>query len=382
MKTFALWKKIALFGGFITVSAVALVLATVTTPAAAASCVKGDKATDFTGTIVSKDTMSIVTKSGGKLCDDVKVNFSSFKLPLTYNGKGFSNNPTAIPQYLYANKTVTLKKGTTGKTTVTVSVPDECTPHQIDAYLGEVRTSIETSEGLKGKRIVGEIFNKTKDDCSEPVKVCDTKTGTIVTVTKKQAEANPDRYVDKDSDKCKVKACDTSTGTIVMVEKGKENTSPYTTDLDKCEKVTVCDTKTGTIVTITKDVAQSDTNRYVDKDSDKCKVSTCDTSTGTIVKIEKGKENTPPYSTNLDKCEKVTVCDTKTGTVVSVTKDVAQSDTSRYVDQNSEKCKEPEIPAEVPSTGPAEIISGIAGIGSVAGAGSMYIKSRRVLRKY
>ena len=373
MATTAYGKKLAV-GGSMVLAVLGVCMAFGMAPVRAASCVDGDKATDFVGTIVSSDTMTVETKNGGKLCADVAVNFSSFKLPLTYNGNGFSNNPTAIPQYIYANKTVTLKKGTNGQTTQTIAVPDACTPYQIDAYLGEVRTSIETSEGLKGKRIVGQIFDRTKTDCSVPkVTVCDTHTGGIVTIDKETAEANKDRYVDQNSDKCKVKACNTNTGLYEMVQKGTENTSPYSTDFTKC------------------------------------KVKTCDTSSGTIVKVDKGQENTPPYSTNLDKCEKVTVCNTVTGETATITKDEASganytTDTSqcdevtvcntatgkvvtltrhdaqaaKYVDKDSEKCREV---TEVPSTGPVEIVSGIAGIGSVAGASSMYLRSRRQLHR-
>ena len=100
-----------------------------------------------------------------------------------------------------------------------------------------------------------------------------------------------------------------------------------------------------------------------------------------VIRFEKGKENTPPYSTNFDKCDKVSVCDTSTtpGKIVTVTKDVANSDKNRYVDPGSDKCKDE--PKEIPSTGPAEIISGITGVGALAGSTSMYIRSRRALRK-
>ncbi len=338
-------KKIALLGGAITLAAIGFV-SFGDTSVQAASCTKGSKYTDFTGSYSGRDTMTVQTKGGKLLCNDVDVNFASFVAPDNYNGKGFANNPTAIPQSQYYVKTITLKKGTNGKTTHTVKVPDACTNYQIDAYIGPIQTKITTSEGLVGTNaIVGKLFQRTKDDCSVPrVTVCDTKTGTIVTIDKDKAEADKDRYVDKDSDKCKVKACNTKTGLYEMVQRGKENTPPYSTDFSKC------------------------------------KVETCDTSTGTVVKVDKGQENTPPYSTNLDKCKTVKVCDTSTvpGKVVTVTKDVAKSDTDRFVDPDSDKCKEKE-PEEIPSTGPAEIISSVAGVGSLAGAGAMYLKSRRTL---
>lgn len=340
-------KRLIAIGLPLLVSAVALAYFSPSATTQAASCVKGDKYTDFTGYVTGKDTLTVETKGGKKLCNDVKVNFASFVIHNDYNGKGFANNPTALPQTQYYLKTVTVKKGTTGKTTVTVSVPDACTNYQIDAYIGKVQTKITTSEGLVGTNaIAAKLFQKTKTDCSLP----------------------------------KVDACNTTTGKVEKVEAGKENTPPHTSDLSKCDDVTVCDTKTGTIVTITKYTADSDKNRYVDKDSDKCKVETCDTSTGTIVLVEKGKENTPPYSTTLDKCRDVTVCDAETGDIVTISKDKANQNPDRYVDQTSDKCKDtPEVPEEIPSTGPAEIISGVMGLGSLAGAGSMYLRSRRTL---
>lgn len=344
----SIFKKLALAGVLVVASFAAFVSLSTPASVSAASCTKGDKYTDFTGSYSGRDTMTVQTKDGKLLCNDVTVNFGSFIAPDNYNGNGFKNNPTAIPQTMYYNKTITLKKGTNGKTTHTVKVPDDCTNYQIDAYIGPVQTKITTSEGLiDTNAIVGKLFKRLKDDCSVP----------------------------------KVDACNTETGVIEKVEKGKENVAPHTSDLSKCKKVTVCDSKTSNIVTITKSEAESDTDRYVDKDSDKCKVEVCNTETGVVEYVERGKENVAPHTTTLDKCTKVKRCDTSTtpGTIVTITKDVADSDTDRYVDVDSDECKEPETPAEVPSTGPTEIISGIAGAGSLAGAGSMYYKSRRTL---
>lgn len=318
MKRVSLFKKLALFGGIFVTGAAMLVSLAGSTTAEATSCVKGTSYADFKGTVVSKDTITVQTKDGGKLCNDVQVNFSSFKAPLAYDGKGFSNNPTAIPQYKYANKTVTLKKGTNGKTTVTIAIPDECTPYQIDAYLGPVQDKILTSKGLNVNGrvgIVGKLYDKTKTDCTPPEQV---------------------------------KACNMNIGLYEMVDKGKENTPPYTTNTDYCEKVTVCNTKTGEIE---KDITKQEAKdlKYADANDEACN---------------------PPAKT--------TVCDTSTtpGKVVTINKDVADADTERYVAANDDACKTTEV---IPSTGPVEIISSVAGMGSLAGAGSMYIKSRRTL---
>jgi len=316
MKMVSLFKKLALFSGLLAASAAMLVSFGTSTTAEATSCTKGSKYTDFVGSYSGRDTMTIHTKNNIKLCNDVDVHFASFIAPDNYNGKGFKNNPTAIPQSQYYIKTVTLKKGTTGTTTVTVNVPNDCTNYQIDAYIGPVQTKITTSEGFIGTNaIVGKLFQKTKNDCSVP----------------------------------QVKACNMNTGQYEMVEKGKENTPPYTTNTDYCEKVTVCNTDTGKIEKdITKQQAKDP--KYADVNDAACN---------------------PPT--------KVTVCDTSTtpGKVVTINKDVADADTERYVDANDDACKT--TPEEIPSTGPVEIISSVAGMGSLAGAGSMYIKSRRTL---
>lgn len=350
MRKVSLFKKLALFGGLFVAGAAMLVSLGTSSTAEATSCTKGSKYTDFVGSYSGRDTMTIHTKDNIKLCNDVDVHFASFIAPENYNGKGFKNNPTAIPQSQYYIKTVTLKKGTTGKTTVTVKVPDECTNYQIDAYIGPIQTTITTSEGfIDTNAIVGKLFQKTKDDCSVP----------------------------------KVDACNTETGVIEKVEKGKENIAPYTSDLSKC-KVTVCDTSTtpGTIVTISKEVALSDKERYVDQNDEACnppeKVKACNMDTGDYDMVEKGQENVAPHTTNTDYCETVTVCNTETGNIVKdITKQEAKD--SKYADQSDEACNPPK---DIPSTGPAEIISGVLGTGSLAGAGSMYIKSRRSLFRF
>jgi len=317
MKNVSLFKKLALFGGLLVTSAVALISLGVSTPVSATSCVKGDKYTDFTGSYSGRDTMTVQTAGGKLLCNDVKVNFASFTAPDNYNGKGFKGNPTAIPQSQFYNKTVTLKKGTNGKTTQTVQVPNDCTNYQIDAYIGAVQTKITTSAGFIGTNaIVGKLFQKTKTDCTIP----------------------------------KVKACDTRTGSFVMVEKGKENVAPYTTDFSKCD-VKVCDTQTGAVVTINKHDALANPSRYVDQNDARCK-------------------------------DKTTVCDTTTGKVVTVTTEEAKD--SKYAATDDERCNPvtpPVTPPTIPSTGPTEVISSVAGIGALAGSTSMYIRSRRAIRK-
>ncbi|HMQ95714.1 MAG TPA: PKD domain-containing protein [Candidatus Saccharibacteria bacterium] len=68
------------------------------------------------------------------------------------------------------------------------------------------------------------------------------------------------------------------------------------------------------------------------------KVKACNTETGVIEWVKQGKENTPPFTTDLSKCDKVKVCDTKTMLITTVTRHEAENN-DRYVDVNSDKCK-------------------------------------------
>jgi hypothetical protein len=174
------------------------VLVGISAPAGASSCIDGDTNRDFSGTRNGTvDTLTIWTKDNRKLCNDVSVNFTTFKVDNpNYNGGSFKGNPTAYPQSFFANQTVVLKKGTNGKTTIKMEVPDACTPYQIDAYVGPMQTAVVDSGGLVGPpAIVGKLFDKTKTDCSVP----------------------------------KVEVCNTNTGLHEMVDKDKANTAPYTT---------------------------------------------------------------------------------------------------------------------------------------------------------
>lgn len=313
-------------------------------PAHAAECTNGSKYTDFEGSYSGRDTMTVSTKDNKKLCKDVTVNFASFTAPDNYNGKGFKNNPTALPQKQFYNKTVTLKKGTNGKTTVQVKVPDACTNYQIDAYLGPVQTDITTPAGfIDTHNIVGKLFQRTKTDCTEPP----------------------------------VDACNTETGIVEEVAKGKENTPPHSTNMAKCKDTKVCDPETGEIITVK--VAKKDD--YEPKDDIACKpdVRVCDPATGDIITVKAAKEQ--DYKKTNDEACKLSVCNPDTRTIIKVDK----SKVDDYEDVDHEACKPQvkgeEAPKEIAETGPAEALSAVLGVGSLAGAGTAYFRSHRALRK-
>lgn len=222
------------------VALVGAALASPVAPAEAASCVDGNSYKDFTGKLLAKDTVTVSTASGGKLCEDVVLNVTSFAVTNpNYNGKPFKSNPTAIPQKMFATKQVVMKKGTAGKVTVTVAVPDECTPYQIDAYIGPAQTDITTSAGLVNTRaIVAKLYDKTKTDCTvkpETVKVCNPTTGEIITVPK----TDESKYESVDSVKCeKIKVCviDSGDTTLKAITKDQFDSSKHSTNPADCDK--------------------------------------------------------------------------------------------------------------------------------------------------
>lgn len=309
--------------------------------------------------------------------------------------------------------------------TATVDTSKECAPEKVRACNTETGVIEDVDKGKENTAPHTTDLSKC-----EKVKACNTQTGKIEMVLPGKANTAP--YT-TDLSKCdtpapeKVKACNTETGAIVDVEKGKENTAPYTTDLSKCVKVDACNTQTGKIEKVlpgkantpphTTDLSKCDkpapekvdacntetgviekvekgkenTAPYT-SDLSKCDtpapemVAACNTETGAIEQVEKGKETTAPYTTDLDKCEKVEVCDESNGTIITVPK----SDADQYGPTDSDKCVEtpvtpetpqkpttPETPSELPTTGTADALQAIIGIGTLTAAGYYYMASRR-----
>lgn len=235
-------KFMNVFAGFaVAVAAVAALNGSSTPVSATDNCVSGSKYTDFDGSYTGRDTMTVWTKGNKPLCKDVNVNFTTFEvLNKNYNGKPFKNNPTALPQSSVYNKTVTLKKGTNGKTTVKVQVPNACTPYQIDAYVGPVQTKITTSAGLVNTTaIVGKLFDKTKTNCNpvvKMVKVCNPATGKIISVPESEAS----KYKPVGDAACKpapnkINVCVIASGEIIEIDENKFDATTQTKDLSKCE---------------------------------------------------------------------------------------------------------------------------------------------------
>lgn len=348
-------KILALIAGFaFVIAAVVAITNSKTDPVFAASCVNGTVYTDFDGSRSGNDTLTVWPKK--PLCKDAKVNFTTFKvLNKNYNGQPFKNNPTAIPQASYWNKTVTLKKGSTSKVTVKMSIPDACTPYQIDAYVGPVQTKVTTSAGLVNTTaIVAKLFNKTKTNCSPPVvkmvQVCDPKTGKIITV--KESEASKYKPVGDIACKPPVKVCDPKTDKIITVPAKDASKYKPVGDIACKPPVKVCNPANGQIIT----VPASEASNYKPVGDEACKdIQVCDFASKSIKTI-KGYQfdsNTMSKDLNAPQCKpedkKVNVCNPETGEIIQV----PESEAGNYKPVDDEACK----PVQVCNPATGEIIT-------------------------
>lgn len=149
--------------------------------------------------------------------------------------------------------------------------------------------------------------------------------------------------------------------------------------------VKVCNPATGQIIT----VKESEASKYQPADSAACKdIKVCELETKTVITIKPYQYDSAKHSKNLEDCkvapEKVQVCDPATGEIIEVDKDKEGNyesvDDAACVDA-PETPVTPEEPAEIPATGPAQALSALFGIGSIAGAGTAYARSRLALRR-
>jgi hypothetical protein len=125
-----------------------------------ATCIDGTQLQNLVVTDPTPDTATISTLNNEPLCADVTVYLSSYIMPTTYNGLGFYNNLTAIPQTLYNSVSVTLKQGTSGGNTLTVAMPNSCNNIQTDVYYAPEITSVGIT-GHGNQYITGTIYPST-----------------------------------------------------------------------------------------------------------------------------------------------------------------------------------------------------------------------------
>lgn len=139
-------------------------------------CVDGSTRDNFISTWQADDTVSVQTKSGKPVCEDVVMYFSSYTLPASYNGERFGDNPTAYPQQLYHATKFTITKNQTASGVVTVAMPDLCkTAAQVDVYLGPEITVVG-ADGHQGRGVRGTNGNNhivAKKTCVTPTVTTD-----------------------------------------------------------------------------------------------------------------------------------------------------------------------------------------------------------------
>jgi len=151
--------------------------------------------------------------------------------------------------------------------------------------------------------------------------------------------------------------------TVKMTAKVLVNGQNTTVTGENCEvkvtvtppnKVEVCNPETGETIVVDEDEADN----YVPVGDPACEpVKVCDPETGKIITVDKKDEgNYKPIGDPA--CEKPEEC--KPG-----------------IPEGDEKCEE--LPAELPTTGPAEMIGGVVGLGSLVAAAYYWYASRRGL---
>lgn len=137
-------------------------------------CVDGTVSDNLSVEWANKATATVHTANGSLLCDDVTLLISSYIMPDSYNGKTPFGGPGTTPQTLFATVRFTLLKGTDGRTTQTVGLPDKCKNVQTDVYyLPEIITV--GHEGHGDQFISGGMYQgtgkcevATKPDCPKP----------------------------------------------------------------------------------------------------------------------------------------------------------------------------------------------------------------------
>jgi hypothetical protein len=129
------------------------------------TCIDGSKRANLQVTWNAHDSVSFVTTNNKLLCNDVTVFFSSYTMPDNYNGKDFTNNPTATPQTIFDSASYVMAKGTTGAHTLKIDLPEACKNIQVDLYYApEVKDVTPAGHGTQ--YITGKIISKTADTCT------------------------------------------------------------------------------------------------------------------------------------------------------------------------------------------------------------------------
>jgi hypothetical protein len=144
-------------------------LVAASTPAAHATnmptCVDGNVRSNLVVTWKSNSSVTVGTVGNKPVCNDTTVLFSSYTMPDNYNGKPFTNNPTASPQSVFDTTTAVIKKGTSQAVAMTIDLPDACKNIQVDTYYGP-EIKVVGPKGHANQYISGKIVVKSKNSCT------------------------------------------------------------------------------------------------------------------------------------------------------------------------------------------------------------------------
>lgn len=202
----------------------------------------------------TRGTGTIETVGGKALCADSDLFLQSFKLPDTWDGKGW--NRTAIPQTKHAAIAFTIPGGEKNyKKTITISVPDACYATQLDFYFApEVPAIINYHDG-EDREILGEIFKATgKCETPKTIKVCDLATKKLVTINEKDFDTKKHSKNLADCDEVKtVKVCELSTKKQITINEKDFDAKKHSKNLADCNAVKtteVCELATKKVITI------------------------------------------------------------------------------------------------------------------------------------
>lgn len=156
--------KSLLISGAVIISTVAFASSTGATNNSS-TCVDGKKRSNLIVTWKSNSEVTVGTVHNKPLCEDVNIHFSSYTMPDNYNGKPFTNNPTASPQTIFDDAATTLKKDSTKPATLKIELPEACKHMQVDVYYAPKITTV-LKEGHGAQYISGKIVSKTSDTCT------------------------------------------------------------------------------------------------------------------------------------------------------------------------------------------------------------------------
>jgi len=193
----------------------------------------------------------------------------------------------------------------------------------------------------------------------------------------------------------KIKVCELATKKIIEINEADFDASKHSKDLSKCKevppvKIKVCELSTKKIIYINE--KDFDASKH-SKDLSKCKeevkkIKVCELSTKKVIVINEKDFDSSKHSKNLNDCKetpvpgKLTVCEISTKEVITINEN--EFDAAKH-SKNLDDCAEvlgeetEETPEVIPSTGPTAILAQVLGAGSLAAAGTAYVRSRKLL---